>query len=320
MKRSRIFLSSILLVLLAACTTPQWGQFHTEPIVATSTEDPVEIPSLVTTTATVTPVPMPDVPGALQTTTPTMAPKDWNSMPVVPQVSSRMVEVYRLGLKAGRDPAHFSKIGDCQNITTYFLASFDNPKNYRLGTQYASLQPTIDHFAGSWSRESLAVRGGENVAMALDPLWANPKQCKAGETPIACEIRVYNPSIVTVSMEESWSGDLVKYNMYLRKIVEYILSQNVVPILATRAEVPGSSININEVVARVAYDYQVPLWNFGAAAFPLPSHGLTSDGFHLTQAGDFFDDPTSMQAGWPWRNLTALQAIDAVYLAVSGQP
>ncbi len=136
---------------------------------------------------------------------------------------------------------------------------------YRLGTQYASLQPTIDHFAGSWSRQSLAVKGGVNVAAALNPIWADPKQCKAGETPIACEIRVYNPSIVTVSMEESWSGDIVKYNMYLRQIVEYILSQNVVPILATRAELPGSSKSINETVARIAYDYQVPLWNFWAA-------------------------------------------------------
>jgi hypothetical protein len=239
-------------------------------------------------------------------------------MPIVPEVSARMVEVYRQGLEAGRDPARFSKIGDCQNITTYFLASFDDPRNYRLGSKYADLQSTIEHFAGSWSRESLAVKGGWNVAVVQNPLFADIKQCKTGETPIACEIRINNPGIVTVSMEESWSGDLVKYNLYLRKIVEYILSQNVVPILATRAEVPGSSNSINAVVARVAYDYQVPLWNFGAAALSLPSYGLVPDGFHLTQAGNFFDDPVSMEAGWPWRNLTALQAIDAVYRAVNG--
>ncbi len=231
-----------------------------------------------------------------------------------------MVDVYKAGLAAGRDPTHFSKIGDCQNITTYFLASFDNPKYYRLGAQYAALQPTIDHFAGSWSRGSLAVKGGLNVAAALNPLWADHKQCKAGETPIACEIRIYQPSIVTVSMEESWSGDIVKYNLYLRKIVEYILSQNVVPILATRAELPGSANSINETVARVAYDYQVPLWNFWAATNPLPSHGLTVDGFHLTHGNTFFDDPANMEGGWSWRNLTALEAIDAVYRTVSGNP
>jgi hypothetical protein len=241
-------------------------------------------------------------------------------MPIIPVVSARMVDVYRAGMTVGRDPRHFSKIGDCQNIPSFFLASFDNSRYYRLGEKYASLQATIDHFAGSWSRQSLAVKPGENVAAALSPFWADPKQCKAGETPVACEIRVYNPSIVIVSMEESWSGDIVAYNKYLHKIVEYILSQNVVPILATRAELPGSSKDINETVARIAYVYQVPLWNFWAATDPLPSHGLTVDGFHLTQARDFFDDPASMAAGWPWRNLTALQAINAVYRAVSGQP
>jgi hypothetical protein len=44
---------------------------------------------------------------------------------------------------------------------------------------------------------------------------------------------------------------------------------------------------------------------------------LTVDGFHLTQARDFFDDPGRMRAGWPWRNLTALQAIDAVWHGVT---
>ncbi|MGB8214774.1 MAG: hypothetical protein WCE68_14550 [Anaerolineales bacterium] len=329
MKTPKTLLLLTLMFILAACGTPAWGQSQNVPAAAVSTPIPTAVPATATS-APVPSFPVPSVPATPESTmqdagtapapTPTLAPGAWKSMPIIPVVSARMIAVYKAGLAAGRNPAHFSKIGDCQNITTYFLASFDDPKNYRLGAQYAYLQPTIDHFAGSWSRESLAVGPGHNVAVQLDPLWADPKQCKAGETPVACEIRVYNPSIVTVSMEESWTGNLVTYNMYLRKIVAYILSQNVVPILATRAEVPGSSNSINDVVARVAYDYQVPLWNFGASALPLPFFGLTKDGFHLTQAGNFFDDPSSMKAGWPWRNLTALESIDAVYRAVSGQP
>jgi len=241
-------------------------------------------------------------------------------MPIVPEVSSRMIEVYQAGIAAGRDPERFSKVGDCQNITTYFLAKFDDPGGYRLGEEYAYLQPTIDHFAGSWSRESIAVKGGMNVAAVQNPFWTltpRPDVCQPGDSPLACEIRVNNPSIVIVSMEESWSGDIGKYDTYLRKIVEYILSQNVIPILVTRAETDNPAISVNSTVTRVAYDYQVPLWNFWAAVYPLPSHGLTSDGFHLSWAGPFFDDPQRMRMGWPWRNLTALQAIDAVYQAVS---
>jgi hypothetical protein len=239
-------------------------------------------------------------------------------MPVVPVVSQRMVEVYRAGVAAGRNPTHFSKVGDCQNITTYFLAEFDNPNDYRLGSTYAYLQPTIDHFAGSWSRQSLAVKGGMNVAAVQNPMWANHDVCNSGETPIACEIRVYNPSIAIISMEEFWSGDIDKYDHYMRTIVEYVLSQDVVPILATRAEVPNPAISINATIARIAYDYHVPLWNFWASAYPLPSHGLTADGFHLIWAAPFFDDPLRMKMGWPWRNLTALQAIDEVWHGVSG--
>ena len=333
MKKQRILLLLPLIMYLAACTTPEWGHLQEFPLLATSNQDKAAIQTpLPTTDPTRTPgvtaesatpsLPMAETktPLADSSPTPTLAPDAWKGLPVVPVVSAHMIDVYKAGLTAGRDPAHFSKIGDCQNITTYFLASFDNPKLYRLGAQYAFLQPTIDHFAGSWSRQSLAVKGGLNVAAALNPIWADPKQCKSGETPIACEIRVFNPSIVTVSMEESWSGDLAHYDMYLRRIVEFILSQNILPILATRAEVPGNKNSINEIVARVAYDYQVPLWNFGVAALPLPSYGLTGDGFHLTLAGNFFDDPGNMKEGWPWRNLTALEAIDAVYRAMSVQP
>jgi hypothetical protein len=310
----------LLSIVVSACAGPIWGQVPSTgstPGEASSTQtstalDPTASPALGPTAS----------PGetfqASPTPRPTPGPEDWKAMPVAPTPSLRMVEVYRAGLAAGRDPARFSKIGDCQNITTYFLASFDKPDDYRLGPEYAGLQLTIDHFAGSWARESLAVRGGLNVAAAMNPLWADPKQCNPGETPLACEIRVYNPSIVTISMEESWSGDLEKYDRYLRQIVEYTLSQNVVPILATRAEPDGLAVSINATVARVAFDYDVPLWNFWAAAYALPNHGLTQDGFHLTQARSFFDDPNRMRNGWPWRNLTALQAIDSVYRGLSG--
>jgi hypothetical protein len=320
MKTLQIFIMSAMLIMLAACWTPEPGHSPATSVMATSTQIPTKVSTLPTMTATAAEPSITKVASTIQPSTPTLAPQAWQTMPIIPVVSARMVDVYRAGLAVGRDPGHFSKFGDCQNITTFFLASFDNSRYYRLGEAYASLQPTIDHFKGSWSRQSLAVKPGENVAAVLSPFWADPEQCKAGETPVACEIRVYNPSIVLVSMEESWSGDIVAYDKYLRKIVEYILSQNVVPILATRAELAGSSKDINETVVRIAYDYQVPLWNFWAATDPLPSHGLTVDGFHLTQARDFFDDPASMQAGWPWRNLTALQSIDAVYRAVSGQP
>ena len=243
----------------------------------------------------------------------------WQTLPVIPSVSPEMLEVYQRGQERGRDPQRFSKIGDCQNITTYYLAMFDSG-SYNLGDQYAYLQPTIDYFAGSWWRESLAVKGGMNVAAVQNVMWANPEKCKKGETPLACEIRVYNPAFAIISLEESWTGSIERYDYYMRVIVEYVLSQDVIPIIATRAETLTQERRINPIVAQIAQDYNLPLWNFGAAAAMLPDNGIRTDGFHLTEGRSYFEDPAMLNTGWAQRNLTALQALDAVYHGVTDLP
>ena len=326
MMKTMPLLAVVLLLGLAACEPPAWGGLPTA--VQTAAESPVitsvQVPSA-TFSASATKVPSVTVQDTSSPVrpTPSLDPEAWKAMPFIPQVSQYMLDVYRAGQAAGRDPARFSKIGDCQNITTYFLAALDHPGDYRLGPKYADLQSTIDHFAGSWARESLAVKGGMGVAAVLNPYspFKDTKSCGKAESPLACEIRVYNPSIALISME-TWYGNrsVAGYEKYLRQIVEYTLSQNVVPIMATKADNLEGNYAINQAIARVAYDYQVPLWNFWAATYPLPSHGLTEDLFHLTQARSFFDDPARMEAAWPWRNLTALQSIDEVYRAVTAQP
>ncbi len=247
----------------------------------------------------------------------TLPPEKWQEWPVVPVVSARAREIYEAGIAAGRDPKRFSKVGDCQNIRQYFLGMFDTPGTFRLGNQNKNLQSTIDQFSGSWGRLSEAVRTGFNVASVLTPLYANPKNCQAGEYPLHCEIRTWNPSIMIISMETWTAGRPVQaYENYLRQIVESAIAHNVLPILATKADNLEGDNSINLVIARVAHDYDIPLWNFWAAAQPLPDHGLSADGFHLTNGPNFFDTNESNALGWPIRNLTALKAIDAVYNAV----
>ena len=312
MKHTSLFLITFL--ILTACS----GEGKAIPTTA-SLDPPTSIFEIATSTPIV-PTDMPTYSQNTQASTPTLPMGDWKSLPIVPNVSADMVAVYQRGLARGRNPSRFSKIGDCQNITIYFLAEFDNPKEYRLGSTYAYLQPAIDHFASSWSRESIAVHGGMNVAAVQSQFWdltPKPSECQSGESPLACEIRVNNPSIAIISMEESWSGDIVKYDKYMRLIVEYVISQDVVPILATRSEPMNPTTSINATVALIAYDYHLPLWNFWAAVDQLPNHGLIGDNFHLTWAAPFFDDPQRMLNGWPWRNLTAVQVIDAVWRGVN---
>ncbi len=245
------------------------------------------------------------------TVTPTLAPDAWRDYPVIPTVSDTAREIYRRGLELGNDPRAFSKIGDCQNVISMFLAIYDDPRRYRLGA-YADLQETIDYFAGSFSRESQAVRGGFNAASILSPFWSDPQACESGESPAACELRLHHPSIAIISLETWWDGQPENYERYLREVVEYTISQGVVPILATKADNLEGDWSINAAIVRTAYDYDVPLWNFWRAVQPLPNHGLSADGFHLTFDLNYFDEPGRMDAAWPWRNLSALQALDAV--------
>lgn len=246
---------------------------------------------------------------------PTLAADEWKSLPIVPAVSDTVIEIYRHGLELGNDPNAFSKVGDCQTSTDFFLVDFDHAGYYRLG-EYADLQATIDYYQGSFSRKSMAVKDGYNVAAVLSPLRADPEICEQGETPLACEIRLNHPSLILISMETNFNlQTAAKYGGYMRQIVEYSISQGVVPILATKADNKEGDNSINAEIAAIANEYDIPLWNFWAAVQPLPNTGFDTglnDGFHLSFSQNFFDQPKNMLSAWPWRNLTALQTLDAV--------
>lgn len=255
-------------------------------------------------------------------------PDAWMDLPVIPSVSETARQVYQRGLSTGRNPHAFSKVGDCQSITTYFLALFDKPGLYQLGQQ-GHLQETIDWFSGSFQRESLAVKGGLNAAAMLSSLRADPQLCQVGETPLACELRLHNPSLALISLEEWWADDPTKYERYMRQIIEYTLSQDILPILATKADNLEGDHRINQTIAQLAWEYDLPLWNFWLAVQPLPNQGLvqkTADGqpdlFHLTHSTNYYDyrDVEALTSGWAMRNLTALQALHRIQRLLNNLP
>ena len=309
---SAVFL--ILTLLLAACSAD-------DPVVLeeTAAETQVLKPSITsspapsdTPTKTTTPT---DTPTSTSTPDVRLDPADWQNWPVVPTVSVRAQEIYKIGLEMGNDPAKFSKIGDCQNINTYFLDFFDNPDLFTLGEEYATLQETIEHFSGSFSRVSAATKGGMNVASVLSHYWADQDRCESGESPLACELRLHQPSIALISMEESWGSNnkVENYEKYMRQIIETVIDAGVVPILATKADNLEGDHQINQTIANLAYEYDIPLWNFWRAVQDLPNEGLLEDGFHLTHGLNDFSEEKNLRQAWPVRNLTALQALDSVW-------
>jgi hypothetical protein len=311
----------IVCVFLAACGAPGWS---TQAILAETTT----ARSLITAT-TVHPRGL-SLPTELPTPTETMlpsptsdmriSPEDWQNWPVVPTVSPEMKDLFQHGLALGNNPAAFSKIGDGEISTIWFLTQYDmNPSNYYLGT-HTELLPVIEHFSGSFGQVGPAAGRGYNTTIILGPVTAGTKDCNAGETRLDCELRVYHPSFAIISLgtNQVWEPEI--FEPGLRQIIERLLKADVIPILSTKADNKEGNFRINTIIARLAYEYNLPLWNFWRAVQDLPAHGLQLDNEHLTYAFSDFSKPFNFQFAWPWRNLTALQVLDSVYRGVNGQP
>ncbi len=301
---------SVLVVMFSACNS-------TQPIaIPTPTTDSLPVASatagsVATAQITVTPHSL------VMTPTATLAPNGWMKLPVVPEnVSERVLQIYGEGQQRGNQPNVFSLIGDCDATPTWFLGDFDlGPKHYNLG-QYTDLQDEIDYFKGSFSRPSLAVRRGFVAASVLTPLWADPKLCEKGETPLLCELRLNKPSFAFILMGTNDYNHREVFEPNMRKILDTLIANGVVPILGTKADNLEGDYALNATIAALAHEYDLPLWNFWAATQPLPENGLDTDKTHLTWAANDFSDPAHMQSAWPWRNLTALQTLGAVWNAV----
>jgi formylglycine-generating enzyme required for sulfatase activity len=318
-------ISLLLLVLISSsCSSHEEQQNPSSDTVTpfptgVFTEAPLLAPSpTLTTNLSSTVVGASINPAPTMTLTPT--PDFWMDLPVVPTgISDRVREIYQRGLSMGNDPHAFSKVGDCHSTNPYFLADYDlGPDVYHLG-DYAYLQPTIDYFAGSFSRASLAAKKGLSTAGVLASLWSDWKYCTSNETPLDCEFRLHHPSFAIVSLGTNEAYDVKQdhstFEPRLRRIIEHSIDQGVVPILSTKADNDEGDYHINYVMARLAMEYELPLWNFWKAVQPLPQKGMRSSDhltFAPTKSYTDFSDPTYLEYGMQIRNLTALQVLDVI--------
>ena len=245
-------------------------------------------------------------------------PDSWKNLPVIPgTVSQKMIDLYIQGQEKGNNKRAFSKAGDCETSSEYFLKPFDlGTKNYNLGS-YNDLQEVINHFRGSFGRVSIAAKPSFSVSSMFTSIWSDPALC-GDEYPISCEYRINRPAFVLIMFgtnDVHNSPEVFEKN--LRALIEFSLNNHVVPILATKADNLEGDGRINATIVRLANEYEVPVWNFWRAVQGLPGEGMKEDQVHFTYAPNDFDNPENMQMGWPVRNLTALQALDKVWRTVA---
>ena len=81
----------------------------------------------------------------------------------------------------------------------------------------------------------------------------------------------------------------------MRKIIEYSIEVGVIPIISTKADNEEGDFSINETMARLAWEYDIPLLNYWRAVQDLPSKGLQEDNVHLTWGRNFLTIPKR----WP---------------------
>lgn len=232
--------------------------------------------------------------------------QDWRKWPNVPTFSAKAKGILRTAAhNLTLNPHTFSRVGDCQLMPGTFLGGYVTGE-YSFSEEFV---PTVEYFRQSFITESITASNGLGVNSVLNPVFAagaGHSECGINETPLDCELRIRRPAIVMVAMGTNWvpHGE-ISFEKYLRQVLDRILQTGALPILATKADNIEEDWKLNQAIAQVAYDYDLPMVNVWRSVQDLPNHGLESPrNIYLT------DD------GWMRRNHIWLETLDIVRTAM----
>jgi hypothetical protein len=225
--------------------------------------------------------------------------------------------VYEHGQEMGARSRVVTKIGDSLVANPMYLLPM-NRSDSVLGP-YDYLADTLAYFGPSVS-ESAAARIGLSTYVVFDPMWANRSVCQPGETPLACEYRLKQPSIALIMFgpNDVKHMDTDEYTAQMKQIVGETLNRGIIPVLFTfsydpDAELWWQAVNFNLALADLADEYGIPLVNLWLAARILPEYGLDKDHTHLKNSGfEYLKFTNGNEAfyGVTLQNLLALSVLD----------
>lgn len=221
-------------------------------------------------------------------------------------------DIFSQGQELGRDAHRISKIGDSTMVYPAFLATFDN-KTYNLG-RFSYLQGTIDFEAGSLGRVSAAVKKGMHTWSQFDPAWTPPGLCAPLEGPLACELRLQNPSVAVIRLGANDTDYPIDFQQNLTAIVKYCLERGIIPVLGTKPDrYEGQSNLINNLIRKVAAANSIPLWDYDLVAATVPGRGLEPDHLHIAGGGTRdFRSSLALHEGDALEDLTGLMMLDTI--------
>ncbi len=233
-------------------------------------------------------------------------------MPIIPtDIDTSLRKVYERGLQLGNDPHAFSLFGDCQARPAEFFGVFETDESLYQSLS-PDLQETVDNFRGSFNRESPTAQDGTTPGALLWIQWHQGKyDCTFAETPVECELRIHRPSFVIIQIGTHFES---RNTEYLRRIIEQLLDEGVIPILATKADNREKDERVNRDMALLASEYDLPLWNFWAAVSDLPNRGLYTRDDRPLQGDIYLTDEAR-----GIHRMTALETLNVVWRSVAGK-
>lgn len=297
-------------LFLSACegiTTPAPSPTPTQtPPAPTRTPRPTPTPTL---TLVNSPTPAPTatpLPASLA-----LDPADWKDWPVLPIVPAHVRAIYEKGLALGNDPHAVSIFGDCQTKPDAFLGIYAT-NSAALDLLPPDLQETALYFSDSLNRASPTSKDGTTPGALLWTQWHQGKfGCSFKETPVDCELRIHRPAFVIIQIGTHFES---RNTDYLRRVINKLLAQGVVPILATKADNREKDDRINKDMAALAVEFNLPLWNFWAALSDLPDRGLYVMKGRENQGAVYLNDEATAR-----HRLTGLAALNLAWRAATGK-
>lgn len=318
LKQMKRIESLLLCILLIACTTEATSTPTAKPVpsatdVPSSNLSQNKLPEVVSTpTKRATAIVLPTLTGTA-TLAPGLTPtleQDWKTLPIVPTVDSSIRDIYEYGQTLGNDPNAFSIFGDCQSRPEEFFGVFETDPEL-VATLSPELQEAVEHFQGSFNRESPTSKDGTTPGSLLWNQWHQGEfDCSFAETPVECELRIHRPSFVIIQVGTHFES---RNTEYLRRIILQLMDEGVVPILATKADNREKDERINRDMAMLAEEYDLPLWNFWAAVSNLPERGLYIRSDRPLQGPIYLTDEAKVI-----HRMTALEALNAVWRVATG--